>query len=83
MTLIAYCAEGIEALRGQVRTLGDSEFLRNPASQIFAVAQAHRLLGDQVARYLSAIPFQPGDFAAGNSSSGSAGEERTVERNGE
>ena len=53
--LIEYAGAGLQTLRTQAELLGDTTFLRSETSQIFATAQAHRILGDQLARYLAAL----------------------------
>ena len=61
--ILDYVAAGLNSLRSQAGVLGDPTFLRSEGGQVFGVAQAHRLLGDQLARYLAAIRFDEHDAA--------------------
>ncbi len=53
--ILEYLRDGLESLRVQGKLLGDRAFLTSDKGQVAAVAQAHRLMGDTLGRYLAAL----------------------------
>ena len=47
-----YLETAAEALGTQAKLLGDADWLRSEGAQVFAVAQANRILGERLLLYL-------------------------------
>ena len=50
-----YAAKGFDTLESQLRTLGDREYHDKHGPECFALGQAHRLVGEQIGRFLAAV----------------------------
>lgn len=51
----AHARKGFDTLDAQVLTLGDRGYIEAHGGEIFATAQAYRLVGEQIARFLAVI----------------------------
>ena len=49
-----YADACFDTLESQVRTLGDRAYLEAHGADVFAVSQSHRIVGEQLARFLAA-----------------------------